>query len=79
MAGISTLSGFNYNGGQYNFARDGYKTLQEMYDFPERYLPPMHIAVNEEDGNIWLFNSSNPITETGKWRIFTGGSADLIE
>lgn len=79
MAGISTLSGFNYNGGQYNFARDGYKTLQEMYDFPERYLPPMHIAVNEEDGNIWLFNSSNPITETGKWRIFTGGSADLID
>ena len=79
MAGISTLSGFNYNGGQYNFARDGYKTLQEMYDFPERYLPPMHIAVNEEDGNIWLFNSSNPIAETGKWRIFTGGSADLID
>ena len=79
MAGISTLSGFNYNGGQYNFARDGFKTLQEMFDFQERYLPPMHIAVNEEDGNIWLYNSSNISTETGKWRLFTGGTAELVD
>lgn len=79
MAGISTLSGFDYNGGQYNFARDGFKTLQEMFDFPERYMPPMHIALNEEDGNLWIYNTSNIVTDTGKWRIFTGGTSELID
>lgn len=80
MAGISTLSGFNYNGGQYNFARDGFKTLQEMFDFPERYMPPMHLALNEEDNNLWLFSANNPeIEPSKKWRIFKGGTADLID
>lgn len=79
MAGISTLSGFDYNGGQYGFSRDGFKTLQEMFDFPERYMPPMHIALNEEDGNLWIYNTSNIVTDTGKWRIFTGGMSELID
>lgn len=80
MAGISTLSGFNYLGGQPNFSRDSFATLQEMFDFPERYLPRIFHAQCEEDGNLWIFNASSPeLEDTKKWRVFTGGSADLID
>ena len=80
MAGISTLSGFNYLGGQPNFSRDSFATLQEMFDFPERYLPKIFHAQCEEDGNLWIFNASNPeLEDTKKWRLFTGGSSDLID
>lgn len=80
MAGISTLSGFNYLGGQPNFSRDSFATLQEMFDFPERYLPRIFHAQCEEDGNLWIFNVTNPeLEDSKKWRVFTGGSADLID
>ena len=44
MAGISTLSGFDYRGQQPNFSRDMFTTVAEMVAFSENYLPDVFIT-----------------------------------
>lgn len=78
MASISTLNGFDYRGRNYDFTRQGFTTIESMKNFSENYLPPVYVSTCEEDGCLYIYNQSNIVTdETGKWRKFEGGSADL--
>lgn len=78
MAGISTLSGFDYRGQQPNFSRDMFTTVAEMVAFSENYLPDVFIAHVVEDGKTYKYQRSNiDDADLGKWRVLEGGSADL--
>ena len=79
MAGISTLSGFDYRGQQPNFSRDMFTTVAEMVAFSENYLPDVFIANVVENGKTYKYQRSNIVTDDlGKWReLEGGGSADL--
>ena len=79
MAGISTLSGFDYRGQQPNFSRDMFTTVAEMVAFSENYLPDVFIAHVVEDGKTYKYQRSNiEDADLGKWReLEGGGSADL--
>jgi hypothetical protein len=78
MAGISTLSGFDYRGQQPNFSRDMFTTVAEMVAFSENYLPDVFIAHVVEDGKTYKYQRSNiEDADLGKWRELEGGSADL--
>lgn len=78
MAGISTLSGFDYRGQQPNFSRDMFNTIAEMVAFSENYLPDVFIAHVVEDGKTYKYQRSNiEDADLGKWRVLEGGSADL--
>ena len=78
MAGISTLSGFDYRGQQPNFSRDMFITVSEMVAFSENYLPDVFIAHVVEDGKTYKYQRSNiEDADLGKWRVLEGGSADL--
>ena len=78
MAGISTLSGFDYRGQQPNFSRDMFNTVAEMVAFSENYLPDVFIAHVVEDGKTYKYQRSNiEDADLGKWRVLEGGSADL--
>lgn len=49
--------------------RSIFKTIEEMKDFSENYLPSLAICQNEEDWEIYLYNKDNEADETtGKWR-----------
>ena len=81
MPGISILNNWNYLGKHYDFDRQGFTTIEAMKNFSENYLPPVYLTLNEEDGNVYLYNVSNEIDDTtGKWRIFSGSgsSADML-
>ena len=78
MAGISTLSGFDYRGQQPNFSRDMFTTVAEMVAFSENYLPDVFITHVVEDGKTYKYQRSNiDDADLGKWRVLEGGSADL--
>lgn len=80
MAGISVLAGFSYKGQQYDFTRQGFKTLSEMSAYSENYLPPLYMSFCEETGMAYMYNKNNTADpETGKWREFNGSgqSTDL--
>ena len=79
MAGISTLSGFNYMGPQPNFSRDLFPTVADMVAFSENYLPDVFITQVVENGKTYKYQKSNIVdADLGKWReLEGGGSADL--
>ena len=78
MAGISTLSGFDYRGQQPNFSRDMFNTVADMVAFSENYLPDVFIAHVVEDGKTYKYQRSNiEDADLGKWRVLEGGSGDL--
>ena len=78
MAGISTLSGFDYRGQQPNFGRDMFTTVAEMVAFSENYLPDVFITQVVENGKTYKYQRSNiEDADLGKWRELEGGSADL--
>ena len=80
MAGISILAGFSYKGKQYDFTRQGFKTLSEMASYSENYLPPLYLTFCEETEMAYMYNKNNTVDpETGKWREFNGSgqSSDL--
>ena len=78
MAGISTLSGFDYRGQQPNFSRDMFTTVAEMVAFSENYLPDVFITQVVENGKTYKYQRSNiEDADLGKWRELEGGSADL--
>lgn len=78
-SGISILAGFSYKGQQYDFTRQGFKTISEMASYSDNYLPPLYLSLCEETGLLYLYNKNNPSDpETGKWRIYGGdGQTDL--
>ena len=80
MPGISILNNWNYLGKHYDFDRQGFETIEAMKSFSENYLPPVYLTLNEEDGGVYLYNSSNAEDDiTGKWRPLSGGaSADML-
>lgn len=60
---------FNYQGKKPNFERDSFTTLSAMKAYPETSIEDGHISYCEEDGNHYVFKSSNTINSiTGKWR-----------
>lgn len=74
---ISILNGFDYGGESYDFTRQGFHTIAEMAAYPDYYLPPLYLALNEETGCLYLFNKDNDVNPTtGKWRKFEGGSSE---
>ena len=57
--------------------RTHFKTLQEMKDYDEAFLPDTFYAVNDETGKIYIFNKNNIEDATlGKWEI-VGASATV--
>ena len=49
--------------------RTHFKTLQEMKDYDEAFLPDVFFACNDETGKIYIFNKNNIADATlGKWR-----------
>ena len=76
---VSMLDNFNIRKSSPNVERDMFATIEDMKDYNENYLPQVFIATCVEDGGIWIFNKGNEIDpDTGKWRKFEGGSADLL-
>lgn len=76
---ISMLDNFNIRKSSPNVERDMFQTIEEMKEYNENYLPQVFITTCVEDGCIYIFNKSNSVDDvTGKWRKFTGGSADLL-
>ena len=77
MAGISTLSGFDYKGQQPNFSRDMFATVDEMVAFSENYLPDVFVAQVVENGLTYKYQRSNAVeADLGKWRLAEGGGVD---
>lgn len=75
---VSMLDNFNIRRSAPNVERDMFQTIEEMKEYNENYLPQVFICTNVEDGCIYVFNKGNEVDEvTGKWRKFSGGSADL--
>ena len=57
--------------------RTHFKTLQEMKDYDEAFLPDVFYAVNDETGKIYIFNKNNIADATlGKWQE-VGASANV--
>ena len=76
---VSMLDNFNIRKSSPNVERDMFQTIEDMKDYNENYLPQVFIATCVEDGGVWIFNKGNDIDpDTGKWRKFEGGSADLL-
>ena len=60
-----------------NVERDSFKTLEEMKNYPESSLPDIFHAMNEEDGNMYIYNINNEIDKVlGKWRLVDTPSID---
>ena len=71
---------FLYKGKKPLDDRQLFKTKADMKAFPESALPTLYDAFCEEDGNKYVFNKANEINEeTGKWRIFKGGSDSSVD
>ena len=61
---------FNLRMRKQNVERDSFKTLEEMKNYPESSLPDIFHAMNEEDGNMYIYNINNEIDKVlGKWRL----------
>ena len=76
---VSMLDNFDIRKSSPNVKRDMFETLADMKDFNENYLPSLFIATCVETGLPYLFNKANTVDdETGKWRVLSGGSADLL-
>ena len=76
---VSMLDNFNIRKSTPNVERDMFQTIEAMREYNENYLPQVFIATCVEDGGIWVFNKGNEVDpDTGKWRKFEGGTADLI-
>lgn len=69
---------FNYQGKKPNFERDSFDTYASMKTYPETSINEGHLSYCEEDGEYYIFKSSNTVDDiTGKWRKFTtGGNVD---
>lgn len=61
-----------------NVERDSFKTIQEMKNFSENYLPNVFPATCEEDGRLYIYNIKNDLTEeTGRWRPVGNGKGSV--
>lgn len=71
---------FLYKGKKPLDDRQLFKTKADMKAFPESALPTLYDAFCEEDGNKYVFNKANEVNEeTGKWRVFEGGSGSSVD
>ena len=60
--------------------RTHFKTLQEMKDYDEAFLPDVFYAVNDETGKIYIFNKNNIADATlGKWREIEGKGTGNVD
>lgn len=51
-----------------------FKTLEDMKNYKENYLPALAFCQNEEDGKLYVYSSKNDIDEKiGRWREFSDG------
>ena len=67
---LSFVDNISYLGKKPLDSRHIFKTIADMKNFNENYLPPLAICQNEQDGNIYTYDVSNTVDSTlGKWRI----------
>src|SRR5574344_686977 len=60
---------FDYQGEQPNFARDTFKTLAEMRNYPITSIDEGHLSYCIEDSSRYKFSNNNTVdSTTGKWR-----------
>lgn len=66
---IETAAGFQYQGKDWNFERDGFATLNELKSYPEVGVPNGFISYVESERCRYEYHEDNPVSEeSGRWK-----------